>query len=141
MATLIPPILPGCIFTGVLSLEGKPLLDEAGNQILVDLSGGDNEIRWNPNMRIQHSFNKTWVELGRESFSLRVWKRKHGPLNINTENGSCAEPSYIDPWAKWLDENLDASFLIAGVEFKIESAIYSKNGTDYWLQGRRVENE
>lgn len=133
-----PLIRSNCSLVGVLSRDGQSLVDDEGCPILIDLSGGDNEIRWYPHTQILFSRNRAWIEQGQEEFSLRVWKRKHGWLDISGDTGHYKEAPFTDPWATWLDANLDASFLIAGVEFKIMGTLTVRNGVEYWLTGRRV---
>ena len=137
LKSLPPPISPQCNLIAVLAQDGKPVIQDDGSQIFVDLDGGANHIEWSPNLRLAFSMHDTWIERGLDTYSLRVWKRRHGPLIVDGGGGyDWTEPAFTDPWADWLDKHSELSFLIAGVEFKIMSASPHRNGVEYWLTGR-----
>ncbi len=134
-----PPIDLNCRMVAQIRHDGKPLADDRGGEFLVDLSGGANVIEWNPDQRVLVDWaHGQFVERGLDSYSLRVWKRRHGPLDVGGGASPYQEPAYTDPWATWLDQHMDLRFLIAGVEFQIMSVEPYRNGVNYWLTGRRV---
>ena len=138
LKSLPPPIGPQCRLIAALAQDGKPIIQDDGSEIFVDLSGGADHIEWVPSLRVVEGVRCNWVQVGQDTYSLRVWKRQHGWLNVASAFSSYDELPYADLWADWLEEHIECGFLIAGVEFKIMSVSPSRNGVEYWLTGRRV---
>ncbi len=138
----IPFLSRDCRLPAQIMDGAKPLVDpEGGGVFLVDLSGGSNVIEWSPALRVMHSMRAPFVERGLDSYTLRVWKRRHGVLVTSYSQDPYdpyTEDAYTDPWATWLDQHIDLRFLIADVEFRIDATESYRNGVNYWMNGRRV---
>ena len=135
-----PPIDSHCHLIGILSHDGKPFEQEDSSHVLVDLTGGANCIEWSPNLQIQSGMRGVSIQRGQDTYSLRVWKRRHGPLDVTGGGYDYTEPAFTDPWADWLETHSECGFLIAGVEFRVMSMSPSRNGIEFWLTGRRVQS-
>ena len=131
-----PPIGLDCRLVAHIWHNGEVLVDtRTGAPFLVDLSGGASTIEWWPNLQLTTSGGVPYLErCGSDTYSLRVWKRRHGWIG----SGSHAVEPFNDVWADWLDEHRDLRFLMAGVEFMISSICDGDNGVNYWLTGWRV---
>lgn len=134
-------IQPDCRLVAQISDGGIPLVDDQGSEYLVDLSGGDHSIQWHHHQQIVMGIRgNASVYAGHpETFSLRVWKRRHGWLDVGGGASTWEERPFSDPWADWLDQHLDLTFLISDVELKIQSAQPHRNGVEYWMTGRRIK--
>ena len=134
-----PPIIqPDCRLVAQISENGRPLMDDLGSEWLVDLSGGGT-IQWHHGSQVVSIGNRARAYTTYpEAFSLRVWKRRHGWLNVSGGAATWEEWPFSDPWADWLDQHLDLTFLISDVEFKIQSVQPHRNGVEYWMTGWRV---
>ena len=138
LKSLPPPVNPNCCLIAVLSQNGKPYEQEDGSHVLVDLSGGDSHIQWNPNLQIASNARVVSLLPKLDTYSLRVWKRRHGWLDVHGDNTCYTEAPYNDLWADWLEEHSECGFLIADVEFRVLSMGPHRNGVEIWMTGRKI---
>ena len=135
-----PPIGTGCRLAAHIWHNDEILIDTRSNTpYLVDLSGGASHIEWVPNQQLTSWRGIPCLEYGGfDTYSLRVWKRRHGWLDISGDASRYEEAPFSDAWADWLDQHLDLRYLIGDVEFAIQSVSNGDNGVHYWLTGRRT---